>query len=122
MSEAELRDLQRSVDELVEEALSARVNLNAMAPPHIDIDETERVTIYVLRQIGPPRGLRVMPEPQARLISSMVLQELQRRDVLAGRDPSDRITDDHRRWLAGYLSEVTAGWQDDQERGSPPDH
>ncbi len=117
MSEAGFRDLQRRVGDLVEEALSG-VDLSEMAPP--DIDETERVMIYVHREIGPPRGLRVMPEAIVRLINSMVLQALLLRDVRAGRDPSDRITSDHRRRLADYLSEVTARRQDEKERGGPP--
>jgi hypothetical protein len=107
-------DLQGKVGEFVTEALSGEVDLTVPSHLPFDLDETDLVTLYVQRELG-RGGVEDPSEDRHQLVSALVLRELQRRDVVSGRDPSIRVaTSDHRRWLAQWLSEI----EEPADRGS----
>jgi hypothetical protein len=110
----DLPDLRSRVDELVAKALSDEVDLDAIEPSP-DIDETERVMVYVQGELGTLWGTS---EAHWKTVTSMVLNELQRLDIMDSRDPAERLTG-NRRWLADWLPEITADRQDDKESGGP---
>ena len=117
----DFRQRQQDVRELVGEALSIdpqQLDAEIAQPIGATLDGTDKVFIYVSRQMGAKRRGNGISEVDEKLNTGLALIELRRRDDLGVQDPDDRLTDGYRRWLLKWASEQVAHWD---ERDSGPE-